>query len=106
MKQSRNTTLYKDPSSRFLGFQPNLTSFIACIGQNVDPYKQRRITLGGLADHVATIKHGRRIIMVACGTSFHACLATRQCIEELAQVCLLAAIHAHSFCRPWAAWTF
>lgn len=55
--------------------------------QAVDPYKERRITLGGLADHLASIKRGRRIIMVACGTSFHACLASRQCMEELAQVC-------------------
>ena len=51
-----------------------------------DPYKERRITLGGLAEHVSTIRHSRRIIMVACGTSYHACLASRQIMEELAQV--------------------
>ena len=43
-----------------------------------DAGSERHIKLGGLADHLATIKRGRRIIFVACGTSFHACLAARQ----------------------------
>ncbi len=51
-----------------------------------DPYHEKRITLGGLVDHYATIKRGRRVMFVACGTSFHACLACRQTMEELAEL--------------------
>ena len=55
-----------------------------------DPYHEKRITLGGLVDHYRTIKRGRRVMFVACGTSYHACLACRQTMEELAElpVCL------------------
>ena len=55
-----------------------------------DPYHEKRITLGGLVDHYSTIKRGRRVMFVACGTSYHACLACRQTMEELAElpVCL------------------
>ncbi|KAK9819951.1 hypothetical protein WJX72_004305 [[Myrmecia] bisecta] len=49
----------------------------------VDPYQERRVTLGGLTEHVSTIRFGRRIMLVACGTSYYACLACRQTIEEL-----------------------
>ncbi len=51
-----------------------------------DPYHEKRITLGGLVDHYRTIKRGRRVMFVACGTSFHACLACRQTMEELAEL--------------------
>ena len=51
-----------------------------------DPYHEKRITLGGLVDHYATIKRGRRVMFVACGTSYHACLACRQTMEELAEL--------------------
>ena len=43
----------------------------------------RRITLGGLTDHLSSIRRGRRVVFVACGTSFHACLACRQTVESL-----------------------
>ena len=43
----------------------------------------RRITLGGLSDHLSSIRRGRRMVFVACGTSFHACLACRQTVESL-----------------------
>lgn len=51
--------------------------------QTVDPYQMRRITLGGLSDHLGSIRRGRRVVFVACGTSFHACLACRQTVESL-----------------------
>ncbi len=51
-----------------------------------DPYHEKRITLGGLVDHYRTIKRGRRVMFVACGTSYHACLACRQTMEELAEL--------------------
>jgi glutamine---fructose-6-phosphate transaminase (isomerizing) len=53
-------------------------------GAKADPYLESRITLGGLADHLAAIRRSRRIVFVACGTSYHACLACRQTVEELA----------------------
>ncbi len=51
-----------------------------------DEYHEKRITLGGLVEHLAAIRRGRRVMFVACGTSFHACLACRQTVEELAEV--------------------
>ncbi len=53
------------------------------MAQVVDPYQTRRITLGGLSDHLSSIRRGRRMVFVACGTSFHACLACRQTVESL-----------------------
>jgi glucosamine 6-phosphate synthetase-like amidotransferase/phosphosugar isomerase protein len=51
-----------------------------------DPYHEKRITLGGLVEHLPAIRRGRRVMFVACGTSFHACLACRQTCEELAEI--------------------
>mmetsp|Transcript_5302 Transcript_5302/g.14779 ORF Transcript_5302/g.14779 Transcript_5302/m.14779 type:complete len:713 (-) Transcript_5302:38-2176(-) len=50
----------------------------------------KRIKLGGLVDHLDHIKRCRRIIFVACGTSYHACLAARGIMEEMTNlpVCL------------------
>jgi len=36
-----------------------------------------RVTLGGLKAYLPTIRRCRRIVFVACGTSFHSCLAVR-----------------------------
>merc|ERR1711916_173993 len=38
---------------------------------------------GGLESHVTELMRARRIIMVACGTSYHSGLATRLILEEL-----------------------
>ena len=43
-----------------------------------DPYRDQRIKLGGLAEHLESIRAGRRIVFVACGTSHHAALAARR----------------------------
>ncbi|GLI68179.1 hypothetical protein VaNZ11_012521 [Volvox africanus] len=51
-----------------------------------NPYLTQRIKLGGLVEHGATIRRCRRILLVACGTSYHACLATRQTLEEMCEV--------------------
>jgi glucosamine 6-phosphate synthetase-like amidotransferase/phosphosugar isomerase protein len=45
--------------------------------------QEERIKLGGLAEHIEAIRTGRRLIFVACGTSYHACLAARQALEHL-----------------------
>lgn len=44
------------------------------------------ITLGGLSDYLATIRKCRRVVFIACGTSFHSCVATRAIFEELTDV--------------------
>ncbi|KAK2904075.1 glutamine--fructose-6-phosphate aminotransferase [isomerizing] 2 [Channa argus] len=40
------------------------------------------VILGGLKDHLKEIKRCRRLMMIGCGTSFHAAVATRQILEE------------------------
>ncbi|KAH3669123.1 hypothetical protein WICMUC_005087 [Wickerhamomyces mucosus] len=45
-----------------------------------------RVNLGGLKSWLTTIRRCRRIIMIACGTSYHSCLATRSIFEELTEI--------------------
>lgn len=44
------------------------------------------VRLGGLMSHIDTIRRCRRILMIACGTSYHSALATRQLLEELTEL--------------------
>jgi glucosamine--fructose-6-phosphate aminotransferase (isomerizing) len=44
------------------------------------------ITLGGLKAYLSVIRRCRRIVFVACGTSYHSCLATRSIFEELTEI--------------------
>lgn len=44
------------------------------------------VHLGGLQQRLADIRRSSRIIFVACGTSFHSCLAARQVMEELTEL--------------------
>lgn len=37
-----------------------------------------RVTLGGIKEYVPEIKRCRRLILIACGTSYHSAVATRQ----------------------------
>lgn len=55
-----------------------------------DPYRHARITLGGLEPAIPTILRSRRMLLVAAGTSFNACLAMRPLLESLGglAVCL------------------
>ncbi|XP_034454340.1 glutamine--fructose-6-phosphate aminotransferase [isomerizing] 2 isoform X2 [Hippoglossus hippoglossus] len=45
-----------------------------------------KVVLGGLKDHLKEIKRCRRLIMIGCGTSFHAAVGTRQILEELTEL--------------------
>lgn len=45
-----------------------------------------KVTLGGLLQWLPLIKRSRRLIMIACGTSYHSCLATRALLEELNEI--------------------
>ncbi|XP_062908763.1 glutamine--fructose-6-phosphate aminotransferase [isomerizing] 2-like [Mobula hypostoma] len=44
------------------------------------------VILGGLRDHIKEIKRCRRLLMIGCGTSYHAAVATRQALEELTEL--------------------
>ncbi|MFZ5554559.1 MAG: glutamine--fructose-6-phosphate transaminase (isomerizing) [Bacteroidota bacterium] len=44
------------------------------------------VSLGGIKDYEEKLAHANRIIMVACGTSWHACLVGEYLFEELARI--------------------
>ncbi|KAK0656862.1 hypothetical protein B0T16DRAFT_400423 [Cercophora newfieldiana] len=46
----------------------------------------KQVTLGGLRSYISTIRRCRRIIFIACGTSYHSCMAVRGVFEELAEI--------------------
>jgi glucosamine--fructose-6-phosphate aminotransferase (isomerizing) len=48
--------------------------------------KVKGVLLGGLKDHLKTIRRSRRILFIGCGTSYYAGLATRALVEELSGV--------------------
>jgi len=48
--------------------------------------ENKTVTLGGLKSYLETIRRCRRIIFIACGTSYHSCMAVRGIFEELADV--------------------
>ncbi|KAF6163875.1 hypothetical protein GIB67_024730 [Kingdonia uniflora] len=45
--------------------------------------KAKSVLLGGLKDHLKTIRRSRRIVFIGCGTSYNAALASRPFLEEL-----------------------
>merc|ERR1711892_207105 len=49
-------------------------------------FDKDKVVLGGLIDHISEMKRCRRIILIACGTSYHSCMATRQLIEEMTEL--------------------
>ncbi|KAK7208344.1 hypothetical protein BZA70DRAFT_273499 [Myxozyma melibiosi] len=49
-------------------------------------FEKKTVTLGGLSAYLNTIRRCRRIIMIACGTSYHSCMATRAIFEELTEI--------------------
>jgi len=46
-------------------------------------FEKNKIKLGGIENFVADIRNSRRIIFIACGTSYHSAVATRPLVEEL-----------------------
>ncbi|XP_053573210.1 glutamine--fructose-6-phosphate aminotransferase [isomerizing] 2 [Bombina bombina] len=49
-------------------------------------YETNTVLLGGLKDHLKEFKRCRRLILIGCGTSYHAAIATRQVLEELTEL--------------------
>jgi len=46
-------------------------------------FEKNKIKLGGIENFVQDIRNSRRIIFIACGTSYHSAVATRPLVEEL-----------------------
>ncbi|KAJ3159699.1 glutamine--fructose-6-phosphate transaminase (isomerizing) [Irineochytrium annulatum] len=49
-------------------------------------FDEHKVTLGGLKAYLSTIRRCRRIVFIACGTSYHSCVATRASFEELTEI--------------------
>lgn len=49
-------------------------------------YDNMSITLGGIKDYISEIRRCRRLMFIACGTSYHSAVATRQLLEELTEL--------------------
>uniref|UniRef100_A0A8C3ULN6 glutamine--fructose-6-phosphate transaminase (isomerizing) n=1 Tax=Catharus ustulatus TaxID=91951 RepID=A0A8C3ULN6_CATUS len=49
-------------------------------------FENSTVLLGGLKDHLKEIRRCRRLIIIGCGTSYHAAVATRQVLEELTEL--------------------
>ncbi|XP_078405875.1 glutamine--fructose-6-phosphate aminotransferase [isomerizing] 2-like [Cetorhinus maximus] len=49
-------------------------------------FETSAVMLGGLKDHLKEIKRCRRLLLIGCGTSYHAAVATRQVLEELTEL--------------------
>ncbi|EMC91474.1 hypothetical protein BAUCODRAFT_28572 [Baudoinia panamericana UAMH 10762] len=48
--------------------------------------EEKTVTLGGLRQYIGTIRRCRRLIFIACGTSYHSCMAVRGAFEELTEI--------------------
>ncbi|KND03342.1 glutamine-fructose-6-phosphate transaminase (isomerizing) [Spizellomyces punctatus DAOM BR117] len=49
-------------------------------------FDDRTVILGGLRSQLANIRRSRRLIFIACGTSYHSCVATRSLFAELTEL--------------------
>lgn len=49
-------------------------------------FEQQKVILGGIKDYIPEIKRCRRLMLIACGTSYHSAVATRQLLEELTEL--------------------
>lgn len=79
--------IMKGPYSHFMQkeiFEQPESTFNTMRGR-ID-FQNHIVTLGGLKSWLPTIRRCRRIIMIACGTSYHSCLATRSIFEELTEI--------------------
>eukprot|EP00045_Choanoeca_perplexa_P012808 m.141888 g.141888 ORF g.141888 m.141888 type:complete len:690 (-) comp16141_c0_seq1:80-2149(-) len=47
---------------------------------------EKIVKLGGLIEHIGDIRRCRRLLFVACGTSYNSAIATRQFLEEMTEL--------------------
>lgn len=52
-------------------------------------FDTNQVVLGGIKTHLPEISRCRRLLIIACGTSFHSAVATRQLIEELTELSVM-----------------
>lgn len=48
--------------------------------------KNLKVHLGGLQAYLAEIRQARRVLFIACGTSYHSCLAVKSIFQELTEI--------------------
>merc|ERR1712131_328046 len=60
-------------------------SIVNTMSESID-FENGTVKLGGIADFVSEICRCRRLLLIACGTSYHSAIATRQLLEELTQM--------------------
>jgi glucosamine--fructose-6-phosphate aminotransferase (isomerizing) len=49
-------------------------------------FEKETVVLGGIKDYMNEIRRCRRLLFIACGTSYHSAIATRQLLEELTEL--------------------
>uniref|UniRef100_A0A0B7AXZ5 glutamine--fructose-6-phosphate transaminase (isomerizing) n=1 Tax=Arion vulgaris TaxID=1028688 RepID=A0A0B7AXZ5_9EUPU len=49
-------------------------------------FEKGTVVLGGIKDYMNEIRRCRRLLFIACGTSYHSAIATRQLLEELTEL--------------------
>lgn len=49
-------------------------------------FETNRVVLGGIKDYLQEMHRCRRLLFIACGTSYHSAIATRQLLEELTEL--------------------
>ena len=49
-------------------------------------FENNQVNLGGIVEYIPEIKRCRRLMMIACGTSYHSAVACRQLLEELTEL--------------------
>lgn len=49
-------------------------------------FENNNVRLDGLKNYLTSIRRCRRLIMIACGTSYHSCLAVRSIFEEMTEL--------------------
>ncbi|AMD18867.1 HBL035Cp [Eremothecium sinecaudum] len=49
-------------------------------------FENNTVMLGGLKSWLPAIRNARRLTMIACGTSYHSCMAARAIFEELSEI--------------------
>ncbi|XP_033733993.1 glutamine--fructose-6-phosphate aminotransferase [isomerizing] 2-like isoform X3 [Pecten maximus] len=49
-------------------------------------FDNNQVVLGGIKDFMPEIRRCRRMLFIACGTSYHSAVATRQLLEELTEL--------------------
>jgi glucosamine--fructose-6-phosphate aminotransferase (isomerizing) len=50
------------------------------------------VVLGGLKDHISTMLRCRRLLFIACGTSYNSAIAARQWLEETTQLPVVSGV--------------